>query len=96
MVLSLIDYKQAFDFVTRRALAKVLSLHGITDKLIKVISAMYKNNTAVVKVDNEVSSWFYIKSSFEQGFVLSSFLWINLMDFVLRSMGKAMGYHGIK
>ena len=57
---------------------------------------MYENNTAAVKIVNEVSSWFYIKSSFEQGFVLSSFLWINLMDFVLRSMGKAMGYHGIK
>ena len=46
--LSFINYEQAFDFVDRRALAKVLSLYGIPDKYIKVISAIYENNTAAV------------------------------------------------
>ena len=57
---------------------------------------MHENNTAAVKVGNEVSSWFYIKSGVKQGCVLSPFIWIILMDFVLRSTGKAMGDHGIK
>ena len=57
---------------------------------------MYKNNTAVVKVGNEVSNWFCIKSGFKQGCVLSLFIWIILMDFTLRSTGKAIGDHGIK
>ena len=62
LVFSFIDYVQAFDFVDRRTLAKVLSLYGIPDKYIKVISARNENNTAAVKVRNEVSSWFCIKS----------------------------------
>ena len=32
LVLSFIDYEQAFDFVDRRALGKVLILYGIPDK----------------------------------------------------------------
>ena len=73
LVLSFIDYEQAFDSVDRRALAKVLSLYGIPDKYIKVISGMYENDTAAVKVGNEVSSWFCIKSEVKLGCVLSPF-----------------------
>ena len=57
---------------------------------------MYENKTAAVKVGNEVSSWFCIQSGVKQGYVLSPFIWNILMDFVLRSTGKAMGDHGIK
>ena len=49
-VLSFIDYEQTFHSVDRRALSKVLSLYGISDKYIKVISAMYENTTDVVKL----------------------------------------------
>ncbi|XP_065557576.1 uncharacterized protein LOC136025472 [Artemia franciscana] len=49
LVLSLMDYEQAYDSVGRRASGKVLSLYGILDKYINVISAMYENNTAAVK-----------------------------------------------
>ncbi|XP_065575526.1 uncharacterized protein LOC136037037 [Artemia franciscana] len=96
LVLSFIDYEQAFDSVDRRALKQVLTLYGILNKYIKVISAMYKNNTAAVKVGNEVSSWFCIKSGVKQGCVLSPFICINLMGFVLSTIGQAMGDNGIK
>nr|CAG4635374.1 EOG090X03SX [Artemia franciscana] len=46
--------EQAFDSADRNALAKALSLYGIPDKYIKVISAMYENNTADVKLGNEI------------------------------------------
>ena len=96
LVLSFINNEQAFDSVDRRPLAKVLSLYGIPEKYIKVICALYENNAAAVKVGNEVSNWFCIKSGVKQGCVLSPFIWIILMDFVLRSSGKATGDHRIK
>ena len=71
MVLSFTDNEQAFNSVDRRALAEVLSLYGIPDKYIKVISAINENNAATVKVGNEVSSCFCIKSGVKQGCVLS-------------------------
>ena len=57
---------------------------------------MYENKTAAVKVGNEVRSWFCIISDVKHGCVLSPFIWIILMDFVLRRTGKAMGDHGVK
>ena len=96
LVLSFIDYELAFDSVDRRALAKVLSIYGIPEKYIKVICAMYENNTAAVKVGNEVSNWFCVKSGVKQGCVLSPFILVILLDFFLRSTGKAIGDHGIK
>ena len=71
-------------------------MYGIPDKYIKIISAMCQNNTAAVKVGNEVSNWLCIKSGVMQDCVLSPFVWIVLMDFVLRSTGKAMEDHKIK
>ena len=96
LVLSFIYYERAFDSVDIRALAKVLSLYGIPHEYIKVINVMYENNTAEVKIGNKVSSWVCIKSGVQKGSVLSPFIWIILMDFVLRSKGKAMGDHRIK
>ena len=73
LILSPVDYEQAFDSVDRKASAKVLSLYGIPDKYTKVISAMYRNNTAAAKVLNEFNSWFRIKSGAKQSCVLSPF-----------------------
>ena len=60
LVFSFIDYVLALDSVDRTALINVLSLHGIPDKYIKVISAMYENNAAAVKVGNEVAAVFLL------------------------------------
>ena len=89
LVLSFIDYWQAFDSGDRKALSKVLSLY------INVISAMYRSNIAAVKVRNEVSSWFHIKSRVKQGSILFPFILLILMDSVLTSTAKAMGEHAI-
>ena len=71
-------------------------MYGIPDKYIEVISAMYENNIARVKAGNEVSSWFCIKPGVMQGCVLSPFISIIFMSFVLRSTRKAMGDDKIK
>ena len=85
LVLSFIDYELAFDYVDRRPLAMVLPLYGIPDKYIKVISDMYENTTAAFKVGNKVSSWFCIISRVKQGCILYPFIWIILLEFILRS-----------
>ncbi|XP_065559922.1 uncharacterized protein LOC136026952 [Artemia franciscana] len=90
LVLSFIYYKQTFDSVDRKSLTKVLTLYGLPDKYIKVISSMYKNNTGAVKVGNEFSSWFCIKSGVQKSLALYPFIMIILMNFNLRSPRKAM------
>ena len=51
--LSFIDYEHAFDFVDRRALAKVLSLYGIPDKYIKVIKIISQTTLACHNIKKE-------------------------------------------
>ena len=84
-----------FNSADRRALEKLF--RKVTkDKYMEGISAIYEKNVAAVKVRQDISSWFRIKSGVKQGCVLYSFIWIILMDFVLRSTEKAMGDHGTK
>ena len=94
LVLSFIDYEEVLDSADRRALVKVLSLYGISDKYTIVIRTVYENIIVVVKVGNEDTSWFRIRSGVKQGSVLS--LMGRLSDFVVRSTAKAMGDHGTK
>ena len=54
----------------RNTLVKVLSLYGIPDKQIKVISAMYKNNILKVKVGSEIFSRFVTEPTFKQGYIV--------------------------
>ena len=54
---------------------------------------MYENNIASIKVGNEATKWFRIKSGVKQCCILSPFIWIILTDFVLTSIAKAMGEH---
>ena len=61
LVLSFINYEQAFDSVDRKSLAKVISLYGTPAKYITLICAMYENNTSAAKVGNEASNWFCIR-----------------------------------
>jgi len=57
---------------------------------------MQENNIVAVKVENEIRSWFCIKSGVKQACVLSRLKWIILMEFDLRSTARAMGKHLIQ
>ena len=74
----------------------MFSLYGLPNNYIKVINAMYENNTAAVKVGHEVSGWFCIRPGIKQGCAQFPFIWIILKDFALKIKGKAMGDHRIK
>ena len=93
---SFVDYEHTIDSADRRVLAEVLSLYVLPDKYIKIISAMYKNNTAAVKVRGEVSNWFDIEWGARQDYALYSFVLIILTKFVLKSTSKIMGEHRIQ
>ena len=64
-------------------------------KDITVVSTLYENSIAKVKVGNEVSSWFWIEFEAEQGCVLSPFVWMILIDLILKKTPKALGEHRV-
>ena len=69
-----VDYKQAFDSVTRLNLWLKLSRVGITGKLLSVLKSMYSTVKVCVKVDGFYSEQFTSSVGLMQGEVLSPIL----------------------
>ena len=68
----------------RETLWKLLKNYGIPDKLINLIKAMYRNCKCAVIDGAETSQWFEVKSGVKQGCVMSGFLFLVAMDWVMR------------
>jgi hypothetical protein len=69
-----IDFTKAFDNVQHDKLIKILKDKNIDSRDIRIISNLYWNQTAKIKVDDEFSDEIKIKKGVRQGCVLSPLL----------------------
>jgi hypothetical protein len=53
LVATFVDFRKAFDSVDRGKLFKILSLYGVSDKLIEAVKRLYKDSKAVVFVNGK-------------------------------------------
>ena len=95
LVLNFIDFKKAFDSVHRESLWKILELYGIPQKFKNIIKAQYVGCKCCIKTEEGYSEFFDIRSGVRQGCILSPFLFIILVDFMMRKATKD-DTHGIK
>ena len=79
-----VDFKAAYDSLNRGALWKILRSYGVSDKICKLIRALYGSSKSAVRVDGELSEWFDIKTGVRQGCVLSPLLFNVYIDYVIR------------
>jgi len=83
------DFKKAFDSVHRPSLWKILTYYGIPDQFINILKALYDNSSCCVKTASGYTEFFEIVSGVCQGCILSPFLFIIVIDFVMcRTMDK--------
>ena len=83
-VMTFIDFKKAFDTIHRGKMFKILKAYGIPDILVTAIKDMYRNTQAkVLSPDGETRS-FNIQAGVLQGDTLASYLFVIVLDFVLR------------
>lgn len=68
----------------RGKLFKILSLYGVPDKLIEAVKRLYKDSKAVVFVNGKESEPFNITTGVLQGDVLAPFLFIIVIDHIMR------------
>ena len=66
-----IDWKKAFDSVNHEKLLQLLNKIGIDSKDLRLIQALYYEQTANVKIGNDVTADTQIKKGVRQGCVLS-------------------------
>ena len=80
-----VDFQKAFDSIHRETLWKIMETYGIPEKLINMIKALYKNTRVAVIHDKSKTEWFDIKSGVKQGCVMSGFLFLLVVDWVMRN-----------
>ena len=63
-----------------------MSSYGIPPKLVRMVQAMYKGSKCAVIDGGGKTGWFVIKSGVPQGYVMSGFLFLFVIDWVMRKM----------
>ena len=79
-----VDFNKAFDSIDRRAISVVLSKYGVSELLIANVKQFYIGTYAVVATAHENNEKFSTTSGVLQGDTLAPFLYITLLDYVLR------------
>ena len=87
IVINFIDFKKAFDSVHRESLWKIAKIYGIPEQFIDIFNAIYLNFRSCIKTGTGISIFFLIKTGVRQGCILSTLLFLLVIDF---SMSKAV------
>ena len=84
LTVTFIDFKKPFDSIDRRVMFAVLRHYGIPEAVVNAISTLYNNSKSAVMVDGNISDPFEISTGVLQGDVLAPFLFIVLVDYLLK------------
>ena len=84
LYLCFVDFDKAFDSVHRETLWHLLKSYGIPTKLVNMVKAMYKNCRCAVMDETDHLEWFEVLSGVRQGCVMSGFLFLIVIDWVMR------------
>ena len=85
LTVTFIDFKKAFDSIDRKVMFAVLRHYGIPEVVVNAISALYNSSKSAVMVDGNISDTFEVSTGVLQGDVLAPFLFIVLVDFLLKT-----------
>ena len=84
LALVFVDFSKAFDSVDRERMFEILKLYGIPDKIVSAIKVLYSNTTSTILSPDGETSPFSILAGILQGDTLAPFLFIIVVDYVLR------------
>ena len=85
LYITFIDLEKAFDSIHRESLWKILRHYGVPAKLVRVVSMLYSDFRCQVICDTELTGTFNISSGVKQGCILSPFLFILAMDWIMKN-----------
>ena len=88
LYINFVDFEKAFDSVHRESLWKIMEVYGIPGKLIRMVKAIYEKSECAVISNGEESEWFEVKTGVKQGCVMSGFLFLLVIDWVMKRTTK--------
>ena len=86
-----IDFKKAFDSVSRESLWRILELRGIPPTLVNLIASLYSETASAVKCGTTVSDPFPVETGVRQGCVLAPSLFSTCMDWIMGKVVESTG-----
>lgn len=95
LYMTFVDYEKAFDSISRDTLWKLMKLYGIPEKFINMVKAFYDGAKVAVINGERTSEWFEVKSGVKQGCVMSGFLFLLVIDWIMSRTVEG-GNAGIK
>jgi len=84
LYLCFVDYEKAFDSIHRSTLWKIMRCYRIPPKIVRMVQVMYTNCTSVVVDGDGRTEWFEVKLGVKQGCNMSGFLFLSVIDWVMR------------
>lgn len=84
VVVVFVDFSKAFDSVDRAALHQIIQLYGVPDRMAATIMSLYSGTNAFVRTPDGPTDSFNTSSGILQGDTLAPFLFVVVMDYVLR------------
>jgi exonuclease III len=85
VVIIFVDFAKAFDSVSRPAMAKILTMYGVPESITRAILALYDGTRARVRTEDGATDLFDTTAGVLQGDTLAPFLFVLILDFVLRT-----------
>lgn len=85
------DYEKAFNTINRDILWKIMSCHGIPPKIVKTVQVMYTDCTSAVADGDGRTDWFEVALVVKEGCNMSGFLFLLVVDLVLRRTVEPAG-----
>ena len=79
------DYEKAFDSLDRDTLWKLLRHYGVPQKFVNLIKNSYQEMSCRVVHDGQLSESFKIKTGVRQGCLLSPFLFLLAIDWIMKT-----------
>ena len=83
-----VDYEKAFDSVDRETLWKVLRHYGVPNKLVNMIKNSCEGMSCRVIHEGQLIKNFEVRTGVRQGCLLSPFLFILVIDWVMKTTTK--------
>jgi len=71
---------------------KILKLYGVPQKYITIFQSLYRNTTRCIKTNNGMTEMFHILTGVRQGCILSPFLFLIVIDFVMKKTVNERDY----
>ena len=84
LTLCFVDFRKAFDSISRQAIFVILPLCGIPEPTVEAIKSLYINTEATVITPDGETEFFEITAGVLQGNTLAPFIFMIVLDYIVR------------